>query len=231
MEELFEHNMGLLNSITAESFEDLNKLYNLPYFDKKNLEKNKKNIKFILIDESDGKFFSENQSALYMNVDNSMCIKKSVLYSDVLNKDDLHTLLVHELIHMASSNTDKKKTGFAHKAFPITYNEGCTQYLTLKVLYGEDIDKALENNHFYRESTKFIKKIVDDIGEEKLFNGYFEANPRKSVDGFTPKELDKWTDTVMEMTRSREELLANNNIEQFKNNINETLEQSSIKHK
>ena len=227
MEERFIENMNVLNTALSKAFDDINKLYDLPYFDKENFEKNKKDLQLILVNEDDGKFFGDDQAAMYLINNNSLCVKKSILNNYKVYEDALHALLLHELIHMSSTNVEKKRTGFDHDAFPITYNEGCTQYLTMKLLYGDDIDKALEGNIFYPESTRFVKKIVDDLGEEKVFHGYFEADARKCVDAFTPKELDIWTDTVMKMSKSNEERITRDNMNQMKENVDEL----NVKHR
>ena len=220
MESLYEDNKVILNNALSKAFKDLDKLYDLKYFDKSNYENNKKDMGLILVDEENGKLFGKDQVAMYMP-NNSLCVKESILHNYKLDEEVIRTILLHELVHMASTNKEKGKTGFAHEAFPLVYNEGCTQYITLKLLYGDEIDKGLSSNTFYPESTSFIRKIVEGIGEEKLFNGFFEAKPRKSVDGFTPKELDVYIDSVMAMSMCNEEQMALDNMNQMNNNVEE----------
>lgn len=216
MEEIYEQNMEILKRATSKATQDVLKLYDLPYFDKKNYEENKSTLKFILALGDEGEFLSDDQVAIYVASTNSIYLKDSLLHKTLIDEEVLRMILLHELIHMASTDRKKGRVGFETDAFPITYNEGCTQFLTLKVL-----DKKIEENIMYPESTKYVKEVIDSLGEEKIFNGFFEAKPRKSVDGFTPKELDNWIDTIMALTRSLEEQRAKEGIKTINDQIEE----------
>ena len=207
MEDIYEQNMVILKNASNKALSLLSKLKDLKYFDNTNYENNIKDIKFTLVSEDDAKIFNNNQLALYHLDTNSIYVRESMLNSSVLNEDFVCMLLLHELIHMASTNRKKNKNGFSHDALPITYNEGCTQYITLKILY-DNMEEAINNNTVYPESTKAIKDAVDSLGEEKMFDGFFSCDVRKHADNLNPKELDRWVDTIMVLTNSLEEKMS-----------------------
>ena len=157
MEEIYEQNMEILKRATSKATQDVLKLYDLPYFDKKNYEENKSTLKFILALGDEGEFLSDDQVAIYVASTNSIYLKDSLLHKTLIDEEVLRMILLHELIHMASTDRKKGRVGFETDAFPITYNEGCTQFLTLKVL-----DKKIEENIMYPESTKYVKEVIGD---------------------------------------------------------------------
>lgn len=219
MESLIEQNSKVINSASNKALNMLIKLYDLPYFDRKNYEENIKDFQFVLVNEDEEKLFEENQIAMYHSGLNKILVKESMLNEGLLDENELSIILFHELIHMASSNRKRGMIGFNHSALPITYNEGCTQYLAIKMFYEDNIDEGLLNNRLYPQSTLAIKNIVDLLGEEKIYRGFFSADARKEVDAFSPKELDVWIDTIISMDRSYEEEKSKENLNSLKNRI------------
>ena len=205
MSEVYDKNMVTLRNTSAKALGLMSKLYNLKYFDKTNYENNIQDLKFELTDDEDNDLFKEWQLALYEPSTNTICINANMLDMGIINEEQLCLMLMHELVRMSSTNRKEGAIGFAHEAVPFTYNEGCTQYIALKLYYDELSEEVLNNNSIYPISTRIIKSSVDALGEELIFDGFFEANFKKEVDGFTPKVLDKWIDYVMEIDGSLEE--------------------------
>ena len=204
MEYLVQQNNEIINRAYNKASELIKKIYNLEYFDKTNYEKNIKDLGFSIINDDNNYLFTETIAVFYSPQENKIFIDESLMNEGLLSEEVMGVVMLHELLHMASTNRKNYKSGFNHKALPITYNEGCTQYLAIK-LYYDDLEKGIETNSFYPESTKAIKHIVDLLGENKIFNGYFTADPRKAADGLSPKELDTWVDTIMVLQNSLEE--------------------------
>ena len=204
MDKIYSTNIETLKKASDKALILMGGLYNLPYFNKENLEKNIGGFKFSLSDSE----LSNNQFARYIPSLNSICINEELLKSELIDEDLTSILLLHELIHMASFNKEKNMVGFGHEAVPVTYNQGCTEYLTLKLFYKDKIEEGINNDMFYPQSVRIIKNVVDALGEDKIFDGFFEADLKKNVDGFSPKVLDKWIDYVMEMDQSLEEKMS-----------------------
>ena len=218
---LLETNMSTLKEASTKALELLKGLYDFKFFNKDNYEKNIETFQFVLVEEDETKLFSEGQFALYVAKTNAIYVKEDMLRMGVIDKEQVTKMLLHELVHMASANRKRNRVGFNHEASPITYNEGCTQYLTLKLYDKENFDKEIENNIMYPQSTKIVKECVDDLGEETIFKGFFEANLRKSVYGFSPKTLDRWIDYVMKLSNTLEEKISKENNERLVNKIEE----------
>ena len=245
MDKTFEENMNILNRATARAVELIKKLYNLSFFDKSNYETNIKDIRFILatddeIEESkeENGFLDKNQIALYVAKINAVIIKKSLLEQGVLlDENTVCMVLLHELIHMASTDRKKGFIGLFHEALPITYNEALTQYLALKLFYTDVpskdsdnyissifsglriLDEAIDKNQFYPESVKTIRDLIKVFGEDKIFTGFFEADARKSIDSFKPQQLDFLTDYLMVLSNSLEERMAKEELESIEKEV------------
>lgn len=187
MEEIYEQNQIIFKNAYDRACNEFKKLFDLKYFDKTNYEKNTEDFQFESIIKD-------------YNADG--------LKKDLLNEDYVCMLILNKLIFIASTNKEKNRSGFIHEALPITYNEGCRQYLTLKTLYGESLSNYIDSCNIYPESTKEIKKLVAELGEEKVFDGFFSADVRKHADNLNPKELDRWVDTIMVLTNSLEEKMS-----------------------
>ena len=214
MADIVKQNMDIIRNAYNRATQLVTKIYDLSYFDKTNYEKNIHDFEPVLVTEKDSKLFGQNELALYYPIINKLCIQESLLHEGVLNEDITCLVMLHEMLHMASTNREKQETGFNHEAYPITYNEGLTQYLALKIYY-DNIEEAIKNNIIYPESTTYVKKIIDELGEEKVFNGFFKAKARESVEKFSPKELDKFTETIMALTNSLEEKQSKENLNNF----------------
>ena len=207
MEDILNVNMHALNNASNKALSLIKNLYDLKYFDKTNYEKNIKDLKTVFVDDN----IDNNNFISYSPDFNSILVNKPILSMGIIDEDFMCVQLIHELIHMASTNRKKNLTGFSHEAVPITYNEGCTQYLALKLFYGDKLEDAIKNNPFYHDSVLTIKESIDTLGEEVIFNGFFNADLRKSVDSFSPKVLDKWIDYVMILDNSLEEKISKEN--------------------
>ena len=132
---------------------------------------------------------------------------------------------MHEYLHMASANLEKQTVGFESDALPVTYNEALTQWLTLKLYYGqENMKEAIQNNVIYSESVTKIDAMIAKIGEEYVFNGFFEANIGKNTNELPKKYKGDWIDTIISLVKSNEEKTANLSLERLENNITAFLE-------
>ena len=229
MENIYKKNLEIIDKSIKRSFDLLKGLNKLKYFDKTNFEKNKESLSIVHIsDENDLIMFEDNQVVLYVCETNTLYINDSLLYNQLLDEDLICMYILHELMHMASASIEKNVVGFMFETMPITYNEGCTQYLTLKLLFDNNFENAIKNNTMYPQSVITVKRAVDLLGEETVFNGFFEASLKKAVDGFSPKVLDEWIDYVMELSNSLEEQIAISNIDSLESKVNGLENESEI---
>ena len=142
------------------------KLPQLPYFNDVNFRKNAPNLKrYITRDVLEG-----NQWLVYLSSSNSMIVDESKLPHQDVPIEALQLLIVHEYIHMASTDVEKQVIGFESKDLPITYNEALSQWLALKICYGDKMEELLQVNFVYPESVKKVHELIKDVGEEVIFN-------------------------------------------------------------
>ncbi len=140
-------------------------IFTLKYFDNKNYEKNKQTLKKVLLDKPlifEGKAVI---SGLYWAERNTLYIHDKTFSAE---------LLLHEIIHMLSADCEKQIIGYAKNDDLFKFNEAATQWLVLKALHGNDIAKA--PSLLYGEEVQSFDQLVELIGEEKMFSGFFEAN-------------------------------------------------------
>lgn len=190
----------------------------LPYFNDINFKKNAANLKrYITKDVLGG-----NQWLIYLSSSNSMVIDESKLPHQDVPIEALQLLIVHEYIHMASADVEKGVIGFESKYLPITYNEALTQWLALKICYGDKIDKLLQVNFIYPESVKKVHELIKDVGEGVIFNHFFEADIKKNVSEIPKDKKDKWKNTILELSLSYEEKMSKSSMDILHDKINET---------
>ena len=193
----------------------------LSYFNDVNFRKNAPNLKrYITKDVLDG-----NQWLIYLSSSNSMIVDESRLPHQDVPIEALQLLIVHEYIHMASTDVEKGTIGFESKDLPITYNEALTQWLALKLCYGDKIEELLPVNFVYPESVKRVHELIKDVGEEVIFNHFFEANTKKNVSEIPKDKKDKWINTILELSTSYEEKLSKSSMDILHEKINETKQQ------
>lgn len=184
----------------------LEKLPKLPYFDNTNFNENVKTFKRDLIYGE--KLTADGQLALYSSRLNTLFIDENNLDENI-SDEQLELLILHEYLHMASTDTEKQIVGFESDAMPVTYNEALTQWLTLKLYYGQDnMEKAIQNNIIYTESVKRVDSIIANVGEENVFNRFFEADIRKNISELPKECKGEWLDEVLNLGNSEEEKLS-----------------------
>lgn len=193
------------------------KLPRLPYFNNANINKNLSTFKRELLYGND--LLVNNQLAAYSSKLNSLLIEEEKVNEDI-SDEQLEILILHEYIHMASTDIENQVVGFESNVMPVTYNEALTQWLTLKLYYGEeDMDKAIQNNILYPESVKMVDGLIKTIGEEEMFNGFFEANIKKNTTELPKEKKDIWLDTVLQLGSSEEERVSKNGLKQLEQKI------------
>ena len=190
-----------------------NEISKLPYFDSDNYIKNSKTLKRTIA--TDEKIIN-NVPAFYLSINNSIVFQPQDFY--LFTDEELLQLILHEHIHMASTDLDKVTIGFESKGFSVTYNEGLTQWLTLKLLY-DDMESAIEKNIFYPQTVKEIDKLVKTIGEEKVFNGFFSANLKQNLSDLNTNDFDNVIDCMNKISESVEHNVTMANILEFKNRV------------
>ena len=215
-------NMTKLNSATSRALELLDKLRTLSYFDSTFLDNNLKTLRKATVSNEDGiSFFTASQAAVYLSSINSLLLKDELLDMREINEDALTLIILHELIHMASTNLETQVIGYSNSALPVTFNEACTQYLAIKVMFEENMDQGLSTNFIYPESTLKIKALIDEIGEEALYRGFFKAEVINMTNNMDKEAKSKWIDTIFEMFYTNEEKVSTSGVNNFNNTVEE----------
>lgn len=154
-----------LNDVATSTVNLLKKsILTLPYFDSTNYLNN---VKSLQIKPGDIK----TTKAFYVVYSNTILLP---------SKTDTK-LLLHELIHMASSN----RTQLSKMSYTMGYeivtennkritalNEGLTQYLVCKATDGNDKD-----NVTYPIETRIASMLIYIFGEEVIYKYFFKADP------------------------------------------------------
>ena len=203
---------GNVNRILQE------KLPELPYFDNTNFNINAKTFKRSLVYGQ--KISLDNQLALYSSKLNTLLIDEENL-TDNISDEQLELLILHELIHMASTNLENQTIGFESEVLPITYNEGLTQWLTLKLYYGkEKLKEAISKNIIYPETVKKIDSVIEKYGENTIFNGFFESDINKNIDNMPGTIRNKLLYEILTFVNSNEEKISKASIIKLNDKIN-----------
>lgn len=199
------------------------KLPQLPYFNDVNFRKNAPNLKrYITRDVLEG-----NQWLVYLSSSNSMIVDESKLPHQDVPIEALQLLIVHEYIHMASTDVEKQVIGFESKDLPITYNEALSQWLALKICYGDKMEELLQVNFVYPESVKKVHELIKDVGEEVIFNHFFEADIEKNLKEMPKDKKKKWIDTMLDLSCSYEESLSRTSLDILHSKVNDTKQQTT----
>jgi|GEM_PF-6265118 len=157
------------------------KLSSMESFNSDNYNKNAGTLKKVLLDEfvelKEGVPFS---SAIYVISENTIYISK---------KNFSATLVCHERLHMASANREKNITGYAGDPNLFAFNEAATQWLTLSAFSpNAEVSNVPNGNNDYVYVTKLFGELVRKYGEDKMYNGYFEADFNKFINGLSEDE-------------------------------------------
>lgn len=194
----------LQSAFEIACYKIMNNVNKLSYFNPTNYQKNISSLKKIII--SDEKAFSTNQIALYDSFSNSIIVDFFELTSTI-TVEQLALLILHELVHMMSTNRELNKIGYSDDSLPLTYNEACTQWITLKLFYdNNNFEQGLTSNFIYPESVKELDRAINNgLNEEILFSGFFEADIHLSIALMSSEQKSKWLDLIMKMSINLEE--------------------------
>lgn len=194
----------LQSAFEIACYKIVNNVNKLSYFNPTNYQKNISSLKKIII--SDEKAFSTNQIALYDSFSNSIIVDFFELTSTI-TVEQLALLILHELVHMMSTNRELNKIGYSDDSLPLTYNEACTQWITLKLFYdNNNFKQGLTSNFIYPESVKELDRAINnELNEEILFSGFFEADIHLSIALMNSEQKSKWLELITKMVTSSEE--------------------------
>ena len=102
---------------------------------------------------------------------------------------------------------------------PITYNEALTQWLTLKLYYGKkNMEEAIQKNELYPESVRRINSLIERVGEENIYNGFFEADIKKNLNQMPKEFKSELLDEILRFANSNEEKLSKLSIQKLEQN-------------
>lgn len=153
----------------------INDVIKLPYYNSINYDNNVKTFKRTLITDYEN-YIDKLPPAFYNSKDNTLYIGQVAFHP---------ALLLHEMIHMLSSDINKKICGYANNMEHYYFNEAATQYITRKY-FGNQND-----SNGYEEITDIFELMVKKYSEDKMFNGFFEANFDKFINQFNEEERKK----------------------------------------
>jgi len=153
----------------------INDVLKLPYYNSINYDNNVKTFKRTLITNYEN-YIDKLPPAFYNSKDNTLYIGQVAFHP---------ALLLHEMIHMLSSDINKKICGYANNMEHYYFNEAATQYITRKY-FGNQND-----SNGYEEITDIFELMVKKYGEDKMFNGFFEADFNKFINPFNDEERKK----------------------------------------
>jgi len=193
-------------------------LYKLPYFKDINFKRNLPTFKkYLGTDE----VFPTGMIALYITQKNCLLIQENVI--SLLSDEQLVMSILHEFIHFYSADIEKNITGYMSEELPVTFNEGITQWLTLRILYPDSLPEKLKENICYPASTYEIQSLIDKLGEEKVFSHYFDTDVKKCFAELTPEELSIMIDTIQRLSSSYEEKASRSNLSGLFENASNSL--------
>lgn len=173
----------------------INKLPTLEYFSNVNFLNNIKTFKRVIID--DRQLLPDYQIAVYSSRNNTLYID-ALKINDNISAELLEQIILHECIHMASTNLREQIIGFENELTPLLYNEACTQWLTLKLLAnGTNFDDLLKDNLIYTDSVNLLNQMINEIGENVVFNHFFDADIKANLIEMPEVEKSKWLDEVI----------------------------------
>ena len=138
-----------------------------------------------------------------------------------ISVENLAILILHEYIHMASTDYTRQIIGFESEILPKTYNEALTHWLALKLFYGDDkLENAVNNNIIYPNSVRQIDRLIRETSEKEIFNHFFEADINKNSSQMSKKTRMKWVDVILKLSSSEEEKITNSGLQKIQDKIN-----------
>ena len=175
-----------------------NQLLKYKFFKDTNFKKNIESLKKVLCDDAT---FMLSSPIAYFSKSNLIVVNTLAINQETITVEDFSMLYLHELIHMASTNRDNNNIGYisSDNGYPKIYTEAATQYLTLKLLYGDNLKEAIDKNYVYPEAVKLFSKMVEEVGEEVLYNGFFEADPNKHRKEIPFDKILEWGNLLLQM--------------------------------
>ena len=173
MDEMIKTNINTINNASKKALECIKKLKDLKYVNLENYEKNIKDFGFCFIDESDTTIFSELEFAWYIPSMNKIALKESIIKMGYINEEYLTILFLHELVHLSSTSRETGIIGYENSIMTITFNESCTQYMALKLYYGENLDNKIDNSLITKPSRYYLESkyyYLNNVSMKPLTN-------------------------------------------------------------
>lgn len=160
-EEYFKETYGQFKNKMRHCFKD---------YDLSNMEKNIK-------DGVELRYFSRLSVPARYSADDNMVFVGEELDTNKFSPDDKKHMYFHELVHMSSAKnvrTLRVKMGLLKAIGPIirkrdAVNEGVTDVITEKVM-------GKKTNQAYLFEKMAVKALISILGEEKMFQCYFDAD-------------------------------------------------------
>ena len=210
--------LARLDNAFTKAVEIINeRLWSKKYFTSVHYLNNMGTFQKLLVSKND---LDINSLATYLVSANILLVQEE--YIDLLPDDVLVILTIHELLHFFSANRAKNITGYKTDEFwPSSYNEGCTQWLALRLFYGDEYKEGLKSNFVYPKSVDSIDKLVDIFGEDVIFQGYFYNDLKMSSDLMDKSKKHIWVDIFINMGFSAEEHTFEDNIKHWQSLIDE----------
>lgn len=205
------------------------KLPSLPYFNDANYTSNSKTLRKVVLTGSNS-LMDYGQFAMYWPSKNVLTVDERSI-NDEVSDDFLVMFMIHELIHMASTDLKRMASGFQGSGLPASYNEALTQWLTLKIFLGDEhINESVERNTIYPESVNRAHEMVSELGEEVVFNGFFKADIKANVKALDENQKSKWLDNIVKFHSSNEEKTIQESIGAIYRDFGEDREENSNNH-
>ena len=211
-----ENEIRIMKATNAVNNIIMNKVIELPYFNNKNLNNNISYFNKTIVEDED--ILPDMYLAAYSSRINSIIVQPKDV--EKATDEQLVSILLHEHIHMLSSDMKNGNIGYNDGKEPVIFNEAATQWLTLKLINeNNNMDDAIKNNVLYKESVKKIDDIIKCVGEENFYSHYFEASLKTMLEEQNEYNFDVIVNCLSDMKESNEEVLAEQELNKLKNNI------------
>ncbi len=192
--------------VPAPYFNDTNFRNNLPTFDR-----------VVITDDGLG---VKNLFAFYDINTNKMLVNITEIPEDI-SDDDLTVIVLHEFIHFLSANRKEQLMGFlTHDDTFLSLNEGCTQYLAMRLVYKERLKEALKRNIMYPKATACIAHFIDMGGSlDAVYSGYFTNDLKKTLSMLDASSKSLFIDMILSDQMLDEEKNAKMGLDAFQDQI------------
>lgn len=177
------------------------KILTLSYFNRRFYDENKKTLKYIVVNKNPyhkaknlpiffidrKKYDGKMANTIMKPIDLQTMSGTTACYYDnsntiyVINGCVEPEVILHELCHVASSNSTTNNNKVSYSGFRMrsarnnyigeAFDEGVTEWLVQKTLHGTDT-----NNDSYAFETRMARLLCMAVGDEVMYKSYSEAN-------------------------------------------------------